>query len=259
MLYTNIPSKFAIPFANGAGTSYINPIPEASQIGITNGAASLTDGFPPLTFLQASAGGAGPFGKDFNGILNQITAWNRWQAAGGTVEYDSAFSTAIGGYPKRSILASTTTGVLWLNFADGNATDPDSVSAANWGKILTQDLNGRVGINTLTPTVSLQIIGTDAIQIPSGSIAARPATPSAGAIRFNSDYGTYEGYTGTAWGSLGGGATGGGNDRIFFLNGQTITQPFTVPAGENAGSFGPLAIAAGVTVTVSSGATWSIV
>ena len=59
--------------------------------------------------------------------------------------------------------------------------------------------------------------------------------------------------------SGGGGAVGGGSDEIFWENGQTITTNYTITNGKNAGSFGPIAIQSGVTVTVGSGETWSVV
>jgi hypothetical protein len=63
-----------------------------------------------------------------------------------------------------------------------------------------------------------------------------------------------------AWAvAAGGGATGGGTDQIFYLNGQTVNSSYTIASTNNAGTFGPITIAAGATVTVSSGATWSIV
>src|SRR5574340_119594 len=96
MLASNIPSKIQLPFAS-SGTK--NTIPVPSQIGITPGAASYTDGFPPLTFTALTAGGIPPDGADVNGVLNAITAIKQWQSAGGHFKYDSAFSTAIGGYP----------------------------------------------------------------------------------------------------------------------------------------------------------------
>lgn len=137
MQISGIPAKFSIPFANSAGGAYIRVIPTASQIGITNGAASLTDGFPPLTFLAVGAGGVPPFGQDFNGILNQITLWSQFQGAGGVPQFDGTFSTAIGGYPQGAILSSTTPGVAWLSTADNNTTNPDTGGAANWIALLT--------------------------------------------------------------------------------------------------------------------------
>src|SRR5665213_1923472 len=71
---SSVPPKFPIPWGVSAGTSYITyPVPTASQIGITNCRASLTDGFPPLTFTAAAGGGCPPFGQDLNGILKQDT------------------------------------------------------------------------------------------------------------------------------------------------------------------------------------------
>ena len=57
----------------------------------------------------------------------------------------------------------------------------------------------------------------------------------------------------------GGGATGGGSDSVFFENNQIVTVDYTVPVDKNAGSFGPISINDGITVTVPSGAVWSIV
>lgn len=56
-----------------------------------------------------------------------------------------------------------------------------------------------------------------------------------------------------------GGATGGGNDAIFYLNGNTVTYSYTVPTGQNAMSAGPITINSGATVTIGSGSTWTIV
>lgn len=56
-----------------------------------------------------------------------------------------------------------------------------------------------------------------------------------------------------------GGATGGGADQIFYENDVLIMTDYTIAAGKNAGTFGPIQIADGVTVTVPVGSTWSIV
>jgi len=126
MLSTDIPAKFNIPFAN-TGTK--NTIPEASQIGITAGAASLTDGFPPLTFTDINSGGVAPDGADFNGILYEITLASRWLMAGGLYPYDATFQTAIGGYPKGAVLVKANDTGLWMSTAENNLTDPDTAGA----------------------------------------------------------------------------------------------------------------------------------
>ena len=55
------------------------------------------------------------------------------------------------------------------------------------------------------------------------------------------------------------GATGGGNDQVFFLSDINVNNDFTIPTGRNALAAGPTVVNTGVTVTVSSGSTWTIV
>lgn len=135
MKAADIPTKFPLPFAASAGGSYVRTIPVNSQIGITDGAASLETGFPPLNFLPIGSGGVPPFGQDMNGILKEISQWTQWGNAGGPVPYDGTFSTAIGGYPSGAIVASATTaGTYWLSTADDNITNPDS-GGAGWTQL----------------------------------------------------------------------------------------------------------------------------
>jgi len=131
MKRSDIPSKFPIPFGNSAGAGYIRQVPTASQIGVTNGAASLTDGFVPLNFLPVGSGGVPPFGQDMNGILNQISAWSRWQSAGNPLTFDATFATNIGGYPAGAILSAAAGGNLWLCLTDDNTSNPDT-GGAGW-------------------------------------------------------------------------------------------------------------------------------
>jgi len=72
-------------------------------------------------------------------------------------------------------------------------------------------------------------------------------------VRFNTDSTQFEGYNGTAWGSLGGGATGGAGDQVFVENDQVVTADYTITAGRNASTTGPLEIQDGVTVSVPDG------
>lgn len=144
MLYTDIPARLVKAFAALATGTYVRAIPTTS--GDPN-AASLNLGFPPNTFVDEGAGGVPPDGRDMNGILKAISAWSNWQAAGGPVFYDSTFSTAIGGYPKYAILASTTLGRLWQSTVDSNTTDPDA-GGANWAQLTT--LNGSPNDESVT-------------------------------------------------------------------------------------------------------------
>ena len=106
---------------------------------------------------------------------------------------------------------------------------------------------------------NLTVSGTGALTVPVGTTAQEPSTPAAGMLRFNSTTTSFEGYNGFAWAPVGGGATGAGGDQIFYNTGQTVTTNYTIPTGQNSGTFGPITIAAGVTVTVPAGSTWSVV
>lgn len=128
MQLSDKPSQLTIPFAN-SGTRTVIPTP--SQIGITAGAASLTDGFPPLTRTPIAAGGVPPSGAEINGILYLMSAADRWANVGGGYPYDSTYATAIGGYPKGARLVRTDGIGYWLNTTDNNATDPEA-GGAGW-------------------------------------------------------------------------------------------------------------------------------
>ena len=59
--------------------------------------------------------------------------------------------------------------------------------------------------------------------------------------------------------SASGGAVGGGSDAVFWENGQTVTTNYTITNNKNAGTFGPVTINSGITVTVGAGETWTVV
>lgn len=128
MQLSSAPSKLTLPFAASGAK---NTIPVASQIPITPGAASYTDGFPPLTMTPVNEGGVPPAGKDFNGILNALSALNLWANAGGFFPWDGTFSTAVGGYPKGALVLKASGDGFWRSTADNNTSDPDT-GGANW-------------------------------------------------------------------------------------------------------------------------------
>jgi len=180
---TSIPPKFPIPFANAAGTGYIRSIPQASQQSVQNGAASLTDGFPPNCFIAIGVGGSWPFGQDMNGILKQITLWNQWQQAGAPVFYDSSFCTSIGGYPKNAILMSASyPGLLWISEVDNNTNNPDS-NTTGWrssseGRLLNiQQFTVSNSGATYTPSVGTNFVIVD-VQAAGGGGGGCPPTGS---------------------------------------------------------------------------------
>jgi|GEM_PF-2842809 len=178
MLASAQPVFFNIPFANGADASHKRAIPQGSQIGVTGGAASLTDGFPPLNFLPISAGGIPPFGQDVNGILNEISASVQWLQAGGLSKYNAAFSAGIGGYPNGAVLLNASGTGFWVSIADNNTSNPD-VGGANWkwmaANYLDKSVTGNVNVVLTNAETSYEII--DFMGILTGNITV--TVPSA--------------------------------------------------------------------------------
>jgi hypothetical protein len=118
------------------------------------------------------------------------------------------------------------------------------------------------GVYTTLPLKTNKTASTGSLVTPTGTTAQRDASPLAGYLRYNTTIPSFEGYSGTSWdaiGSGGGGATGGGTDDVFYENGQTVTTDYTLTTNKNAMSAGTITINSGVTVTIPSGATWSIV
>jgi len=115
------------------------------------------------------------------------------------------------------------------------------------GTRITAFVTGTGGAGTYTVSASQTVASTT---ITDQAVA--------GMMRYNSTLSTFEGYSAGNWGSIGGGATGGGSDAVFNLNDKTITTSYTIASTKNANSVGPLTINSGAVVTISSGSRWVV-
>jgi hypothetical protein len=147
--------------------------------------------------------------------------------------------------------ADTTTGLLKIR----NAANSAWVTV---GTLASTNL-GLASLAGATFTGDVILGTTTALELPDGTTGERPGTPANGMIRYNTTLGTFEGYKAGAWGAIGGGATGGSSDDVFYENGQTVTTSYTLTTSKNALSAGPITINSGATVTIPSGQSWSIV
>lgn len=184
------------------------------------------------------------FRTDLNNALSAIVSINSGASEPSTTFAYQLWSDTTAGQLKQRNAANS----AWVVIG--------TLGSTNWG-LATAASPSFTGTATFAGDVNLT--GTGAIDIPAGTTAQRPASPSSGMIRFNSTLSQYEGYNGTAWSSIGGGATGGGSDAVFLENGNTVTTNYTLTTNKNAVSAGPVTINAGVTVTVGSGQSWVIV
>jgi hypothetical protein len=154
----------------------------------------------------------------------------------------------------------------WADTTSGDLKIRDAANSA-WvtvGTLATANLGLATAASptisgTATFTGNVELSGTGYLDLPSGTDAQRPGSPNTGMLRFNTTSSSFEGYDGVSWGSIGGGATGAPGNAVFYENDQTVTADYTLSASVNAMSAGPITINSGVTVTVGSGQTWTIV
>ena len=162
-----------------------------------------------------------------------------------------------------SYIQTLNTKTLYLGTASAN----NSMNISSNGvKILSNfdcdngTLAVNASLNTITAAGELTLTGTGALGLASGTTAQRPGSPSAGMFRYNSTLGQFEGYT-TTWGEIGGasgGATGGGSDKVFQENENTVTTSYALSTNTNAMSVGNLTINNGVTITIGANQVWVV-
>ena len=125
-----------------------------------------------------------------------------------------------------------------------------------------QDASGTAAIAT-TVTVADESSDTTCFPLFATAATGNLAPKSGSNLAFNSSNGTLTATAfsgdGSALTGISAGATGGGSDEIFYENGQNVTTDYTITNGKNAMSAGPITIDSGVTVTVGSGETLTIV
>ena len=110
------------------------------------------------------------------------------------------------------------------------------------------------------------------MRVPAGTTAQRPTGVSVGTLRFNSTLDAAEIYkaddgTGSAgWAPISGGGPSLGEDSIIRCNGTTIAENITIgPTANNDAKFtygfshGPITLSNSYTITIETGAIWTII
>lgn len=167
-------------------------------------------------------------------------------------------------------IATTSGGTGLSSLGTGVATFLGTPSSANLASAVTDETGSGALVFGTSPSLTTPIIGSAGFTLngsTSGTtIVKANATAGGWTLTLPSSAGTVsyvlstDGSGNTSWvAQTGGGATGGGTDDLFYENDQTVTTDYTITASKNAGTFGPITVNSGVTVTVPSGSTWSIV
>ena len=248
-------------FANATTISF-NTAP-ANGVAIRIYRVTATDS-AQATFFAGSAIRAQDLNDNNNQLLyaTQETVNRRLDSTGGTMtgELDMSTNKIVNlGTPTADTDAATKKyidDVAIAGIGTGTARQLLQTNAGATAVEFTSDINIP---GTLDVTGLASFNTTDSIVVARGTTAQRSGSPVNGMFRYNTDLSTFEGYSGGAWGSVGGGATGGATDDVFYENGQTVTTNYTLTTNKNAVTAGPITINSGVTVTVPSGQSWVIV
>ena len=156
----------------------------------------------------------------------------------GYVRFNTTYNTYEGVILSAGVTISTITRVNTLatvvtSTNHGRSTlDAITVSGA------TDSLyNGEYSITVISPTSFTYVMaGIPAVSPASGTIV----------------------YSCYIWGSIGGGATGGNNDHVFYENNRAATASYSITSGNSAMSTGPITIGSGVIITVPTGSKWVV-
>ena len=194
---------------------------------------------PNVSPAGQSGNSTGEMWLDTSTTPNQLKTWN-----------GSAFVSALPDEIPVSKLQDGTARQLLQTDAAGTGVE--------WASNI--DIPGTLDVTGATVFDSTVVVNTTgSLTLPDGTTGQRPGTPATGDVRFNTTIIQFEGYNGTAWGTIGGGAKGGGVDQVFFENDQIVTTNYTLTSGKNAVSAGTITIASGITVTIPSGVAWVVV
>lgn len=140
-----------------------------------------------------------------------------------------------------------------LRAIKGSPLTNDEVDA-NFSNLNTGKLE--VDGTAASATVAINIAGGTAGSIPYQTAEDETALVAPGTAGYVL---TSNGTATPTWVKATAGATGGGDDKIFWENDQIVSTDYTITAAKNAGTFGPITLNSGVTVTVPDTSIWTIV
>lgn len=138
------------------------------------GRASFQRGFPTETSTPIAQGGVPPVRQDFNAMGYIPMSHAFYAQNGGCYTFDSAVSTAIGGYPKGAILwvwENSVPSYPVISMKNGNADnfveDPTVINGVSWKK-LGLNAGGDAMVGTLSNQSAAQvrnIVLTDTVPV----------------------------------------------------------------------------------------------
>ena len=108
--------------------------------------------------------------------------------------------------------------------------DQDNMASNSASSIASQQsikayVDAQTGASSGTTATFANLDATTSLQVPDGATGARPGSPAVGNFRYNTTLNTFEGYSNTGWGEIGG---GGANLTTNNFTGNGSTTGFTL-------------------------------
>ena len=144
-----------------------------------------------------------------------------------------------------SITNNLTTGSI---FSVNDVSGIPSIDVDADGTVALTPFGGNIGVGLTNPTQKLDVNG--AIRLRSTLYDVNNQVGAAASVLVSTG-------AGVSWTSPV--PTGGGTDKVFYLNDNTVTTSYTIPENKNAMSAGPITISVGATVSISTGSNWVVV
>ena len=227
----NVIFQTAVAFTgNGSISGNTLTITTSTTGALTVGSYVYGTGVPSNTFITAFGTGTGGNGTY---TLNNTIAFS------GTGEISGTTLT----------IATAASGQLYV----GSVITGTGVTASTY---ITAFVSGSGGAGTYTvnnsQTVSSTVLSGNSINSTAITGGGRIATVGNGIVATVSSDGTNCDLIKSV--NL---PTGGGSNKVFYLNDTIVTENYTIPTGQNAGTFGPVTVNS--TVIISPASSWTIV
>ena len=141
------------------------------------------------------------------------------------------------------------------------AAQSGNTGGLTWTQLSASDLATGTLPDARFPATLPAASAANLTSIPAGNLTGTVADARISTLTASKLSGALPAIDGSNLTGLQAGATGGnsGGNAVFWENQQTVTHDYSISANRNAGSFGPITINNGITVTVPSTSNWTIV
>jgi hypothetical protein len=247
-------------------TSLADPVADADTLPIADNSASDIRKVAASNFLKKNATSV------FDAGTTRITGVDAPTVASdaATKAYVDSVAVVAGNLP--NVNTSDNGSLLRVTAGAWTTTATDAVSTAQIQNLAVTGAKmensgvvaGTYGASTAIPQITVdakgRVIGvlqvnaqpSDLSPSPAGTVGASNQVP---VLTINAK----GQITNATFATIVTGAQGGGSDRLFWENDQTMTTDYTITAGKNAMTAGAISINSGVTLTIPNGSTYTVV